>query len=137
MTNDEYTCLMIMAEGQNLIRMKDTRWYGALNALEAKGWCKPIGSENFVITEAGRAALGGHEETLDAEIRHTLVKQGELRQHQHAMQARMRDAISAVLAAARIAAMLTGDSEQTAVAKLTAELKARCEQALLQKEIEG
>ena len=137
MTNDEYTCLMIMSEGQNLIRMKNTRWYGALNSLEAKGWCKPIGNENFVITEQGLAALAGHEDTLNTQLRHELTAQSAIQEQRRALLAKMQDAVTAVLAAARIASLATGDSEPVAVTKLLAELKMRCEQALLQKEIEG
>ena len=135
MTNDEYTCLMIMAEGQNLIRMKDTRWYGALNQLEAKGWCKPIGNENFVITEAGRAALGGHEETLDGELRRTINKQGGLQEQQRAMHAKMQEAIAAVAAAVQIAVLTTGQPPKDCLNKVISEITLRARQALDTKEI--
>lgn len=125
MTNDEYTCLMIMAEGQNLIRMKDTRWYGALNSLETKGWCKPIGNENFVITEAGRAALAGHEETEDAILRKQLTIQGKIQENRQAVHAKMQEAIAALVSAVRIAALTTGESEKTCFNKLVAEIALR------------
>ncbi len=130
MTNDEYTCLMIMGEGQNLIRMRDTRWWGALNSLEAKGWCKPIGNENFVITEQGRAALAGHEETLDGELRRTLTVQSRIQENQRAMHAKMQEAIAALVSAAQIAALTTGESEGTCFNKLVAEITLRARDQL-------
>jgi len=130
MTNDEYTCLMIMAEGQNLIRMKDTRWYGALNALEAKGWCKPIGNENFVITEAGRAALAGHEETEDAILRRQLTIQGKIQENRQAVHAKMLEAIAALVSAAQISSLTTGESEKTCFNKLISEVTLRAREQL-------
>lgn len=130
LNNDEYTCLMIMAEGQNLIRMRNTRWFDAINTLEAKDFCKPIGNENFVITQRGTTALAGHEETLNGDLRKTIVAHGRVNEQRQAMHAKMQEALSAVLASVEIAALTTGKSKEFCLGEILHELKIRAEEKL-------
>ncbi len=130
MTDDEYTCLMIMAEGQNLIRMRDTRWFAPLNSLEAKGWCKPIGNENFVITQQGTAALAGHEETLEGGLRDLITIQGKTNSARQAVHSKMQEALGMIVDAARMSALTTGQSEKACCDQIIHELIVRSAEAL-------
>lgn len=130
LADDEYTCLMIMAEGQNLIRMRNTRWYDALNNLEAKDFCKPVGNENFVITQRATAALAGHEETLNGDLRKVIMAHGRINEQRQAMHAKMQEALSAVLAGVEIAALTTGKTKEFCLGELLHEIKIRAEEKL-------
>jgi len=130
MTEDEYACLMIMAEGQNLIRMRNTRWFAPLNSLEAKGWCKPIGNENFVITQQGMDALEGHEKTLDGDLRQAITKQGQVNSARQAVHSKMQDALALVVDASRMSALTTGQSEKHCLAQIINEITLRATEAL-------
>lgn len=130
LSDDEYSCLMIMATGQNLIRMRDTRWHAPLNSLEAKGFCKPIGNENFVITRDGHMALQGHQETLDGDLRNTITKHGQVQDARHAVHAKMQTALAAVVDGARMAALTTGAPEKSCLKDIMREIELRAGEAL-------
>ena len=130
LTDDEYSCLMIMAEGQNLIAMRDTRWYRPLMSLHAKDFCKGIGNENYVITQRGHAALAGHEESLNGELRQMITKHGQVQEHRQAVHAKMQEALAAVVAGARIAALTTGKSEMACLQEMIREIGLRGQEML-------
>lgn len=130
LTEDEHSCLLIMAEGQNLIAMQNTRWYAPLMSLHQKDFCKPIGNNNFVITQRGQAALQGHEETLSGELRRAVTKQGGLQEARQAVHAKMQTALAAVIDGARMAALTTGNSEAVCLKQIIQEVELRAGEAL-------
>lgn len=130
LTEDEYACLMIMAEGQNLIAMQNTRWYAPLMSLHQKDFCKPIGNNNYVITQRGQAALQGHEETMNGELRREVTRQGGLQESRQAVHAKMQTALGAVIDGARMAALTTGKSETTCLRQIIHEVELRATEAL-------
>jgi hypothetical protein len=130
LTEDEHACLMIMAEGQNLIAMQNTRWYAPLMSLHAKDFCKSIGNNNYVITQRGRAALAGHEESLDGDLRKAITAHGKIQQNRRAVHAKMQVALGAIIDAARMSALTTGSSEITCCDQILAELVARAREQL-------
>jgi hypothetical protein len=125
LTHDEYTCLMIMAEGQNLIAMKDTRWHAPLMSLHAKDFCKGVGNNNYVISERGRRAVEGHEETLSADIRQLVTKQRQVQESRQAVHAKMQTALAAIVEAAQMSALTTGNSETHCMGQIMQEIQAR------------
>lgn len=130
LTDDEYSCLMIMAEGQNLIAMRDTRWYASLMSLHAKDFCKGIGNENYVITERGRAALTGHEETLEGDLRQVITTHGQVQNARQAVHAKMQTALAALVDGARMAALTTGAPPVACLKDMLREVELRAGEAL-------
>lgn len=130
LSEDEHACLLIMAEGQNLIAMQSTRWYAPLMSLHQKDFCKPIGNNNYVITQRGRSALEGHEETLNGELRQTITKHGQIQESRQAVHAKMQTALGAVIDGARMAALTTGKSETTCLRQIIQEVELRATEAL-------
>lgn len=125
LSDDEYTCLMIMKDGENLIRMRDTRWYRPLCNLYERDLVKPIGNENFVITQKGTHALVEHEQGLDAGLRQTINAQGAINANRIEMHQKMHVAIDALSAAAAIASKTTGESKRDALRNIAHEVLER------------
>lgn len=132
LTDDEYTCLMIMKDGENLIRMRDTRWYRPLTDLDGRGLIKAIGNENFVITHKGLAALQDHEQMLHGEIQQRLGPATGLTATQRAIHRKMQDAITALVDAARAGANVTGETPVRELEKIGREVLTRALAALQQ-----
>lgn len=122
LTDDEYTCLLIMKDGENLIRMQNTRWYGSLNALHARDLVKPIGNENFVITQKGSHALVEQESGLDGELNALITGHIAVNNARVSMQTKMREAVDALAGAADIASRTTGESKKDALRKIAHEV---------------
>jgi len=125
LSDDEYTCLLIMKDGENLIRMRDTRWYRPLCDLYERGLVKPIGNENFVISQAGQHALVEHEHGLDAGLRHLINTQGAVNANRVEMYQKMHVAIDALSSAADIASKTTGESKRDALRNIAHEVLER------------
>lgn len=125
LTDDEYTCLMIMAEGQNLIAMQNTRWHDPLLSLAAKDFCKGIGNNNYVITQRGHHALQGHEESLTGDLRQVITKQGQINESRIAVHSKMQHALTEMVSAARMAALTTGKSEKSCFHDMMHEINLR------------
>lgn len=130
LTDDEYACLMIMAEGQNLIAMRDTRWYAPLMSLHAKDFCKGIGNSNYVITQRGQAAITGHEETLTGDLRQTITRHGQINESRQAVHAKMQTALAALVDASQMAALTTGNAPAACLIAIIDELRLRAGEAL-------
>lgn len=125
LSDDEYTCLMIMETGENLIRMRDTRWYGALGKLHEKGLAKPIGNENFVISQAGSLALVEHERQLDGALDTAVRGHIAANNARVMMLEKMRTAVDALSESAEIASRTTGESKRDALRKIAHEVLER------------
>lgn len=125
LSEDEFTCLMIMREGENLIRMKDTRWYRPLTALHERGLVKPIGNENFVITQQGVYELTAHESGEDAMLRQMINRQGAINANRLQVHEKMQSAVQLLGDAARLSAATTGDSPKDALRKIAHEVLER------------
>lgn len=125
LTEDEFTCLLIMREGENLIRMKDTRWYRPLNSLHERGLVKPIGSENYVISQQGLYELTAHESGEDAMLRQMINRQGAVNQARLEVHEKMHAAIAALSEAANLSARATGDNPKDALRKIAHEVLER------------
>lgn len=130
LTEDEHACLMIMAEGQNLIAMRDTRWYAPLMSLHAKDFCKGIGNNNYVITQRGQHALQGHEETLNGDLRTMITKQGQINENRIAVHAKMQTVLQGLVSAAQMSALVTGQSEASCLKQIMQEIELRATEAL-------
>ena len=55
MTDDEYTVLMIAAEGESMIPIG--RWEEPIRTLTLAGLMRKLDQVNYVITQAGRCAM--------------------------------------------------------------------------------
>lgn len=130
LTDDEYSCLMIMAQGQNLIAMRDTRWYAPLMSLHAKDYCKGIGNNNYIITQRGQQALDGHEQTLNGELRQMITKHGQIQESRQAVHSKMQVARNALVEGARMAALTTGKSETACLRDMVNEVSLRAQEML-------
>lgn len=125
LTDDEYTCLLIMRDGENLIRMRETRWYAPLCSLHEKDLVKPIGNENFVITQKGSRALVEHEKGLDGVFTQVVHAHVAVNNARVAMLEKMRTAVDSLSDAAEIAARTTGGSRRDALRKIAHEVLER------------
>lgn len=125
LTDDEYTCLLIMKDGENLIRMRDTRWYAPLGKLHEKGFAKPIGGNNFVISQAGVHALVEHEQGLDGVLTQTIHAHIAVNNARVTMLDQMRTAVDCLSTAAEIASKTTGESKREALRKIAHEVLER------------
>lgn len=130
LTEDEYSCLMIMAEGQNLIAMRDTRWHAPLMSLHAKDFCKPIGNNNYVITQRGQQALAGHEESLNGELRQLITKHGQVQESRQLVHSKMQAALAAIVEGARMSALTTGSTEAACLKQIMQEIELRAGEML-------
>src|ERR1700722_17335069 len=72
LTDDEFTLLEIASHGESMIPIG--RWERPLKSLAKKGLMFANDSVNYVITEAGRTALGGHKQEVDTDWAHSFVK---------------------------------------------------------------
>ena len=70
LTDDEYSVLMIAAEGQSL--MPIGRWEKPVERLVSRGLLHSHDRFNNVITPMGRAALAGHEAQVDLGIKQAI-----------------------------------------------------------------
>lgn len=127
LSEDEFTCLMIMREGQNLISMKDTRWYRSINSLHERGLCKPLdgSANNFVITQKGIHELTAHEQGEDAMLRQMINHQGAVNAARLEVHGKMQSAIQLLADAARISSAATGDAPKDALRKIAHEVLER------------
>lgn len=125
LSDDEYTCLLIMKDGENLIRMRDTRWYRPLCDLYERGLVKPIGNENFVITQKGTHALVEHEEGLDGALTKTINAHIAVNNARVHMMEHMRSAVESLRCAAEVASRTTGESKRDALRNIAHEVLER------------
>jgi hypothetical protein len=125
LSDDEYTCLLIMKDGENLIRMRDTRWFAPLGNLYERDLVKPIGNENFVITQKGIHALVEHDKGLDAGLRQMINAQGAVNANRTTIHEKMHVAIDALSAAADLASKTTGESKRDALRNIVHEVLER------------
>lgn len=125
LTDDEYTCLLIMKDGENLIRMRDTRWYAPLGSLHERGLVKPIGNENYIISQLGLAAAVEHERGLDSALDTTIRKHIEVNNTRVHMLDHMRSAVESLRCAAECASRATGQSKKDALRNIAHEVLER------------
>jgi hypothetical protein len=130
LTDDEYSCLMIMQNGMNLIRMRNDRWHVSLTSLYSKSLIKPIGNENFVINDAGLQALAAHEKFLDADLGKTIEAHASITNRRQHVLTKMNEAQLALVEASRLAAQTTGESPASALRKCIAEVSLRAQEML-------
>src|SRR5580700_280393 len=71
-SDDEFTCLEIMSRGEAMLAI--SRWERPLKNLAAKGMADPQDGFNYIITEKGRAALGGHKQEVDTDWANSFIK---------------------------------------------------------------
>lgn len=138
LTEDEYTCLMILNEGGPLIYMKDTRWASPLDSLEAKQYAAvgghlfaQTGNKNFKITAMGKRALADHEKGHDEGLAALIERTGDISRLQASMREKMMQAGALLVEAARLGAKATSQSEFHAFSQILDEIKRRAKQDLL------
>lgn len=125
LTDDEYTCLLIMKDGENLIRMHDTRWYASLGSLHERDLVKPIGNDNFVITQKGIHALVQHDQALDGAFTDVVRAHVAVNNARVLMLDQMKAAVDSLSSAAEIASKTTGESKRDALRKIAHEVLER------------
>lgn len=138
LTEDEYTCLMILNQGGPLIYMKDTRWALSLVSLEAKQYAevdanltRQTGNKNFKITAMGKRALVDHEKGHDEVFAALINRTGDISRLQASMREKMMQAGALLVEAARLGAKVTGQSEAHAMQQILDEITSRAKQDLL------
>jgi hypothetical protein len=72
LTDDEFTLLEIMSRGEAMMAIG--RWERPLKSLAQKGMADPQDGFNYIITSAGRTALGGHKQEVDTDWANSFVK---------------------------------------------------------------
>ena len=70
LTDDEYTVLMIAAEGEILAPIG--RWERPIKALHARGLMQMFNAWNYGITEAGITVLAEREKGVDEDLKQVL-----------------------------------------------------------------
>jgi hypothetical protein len=110
LTQDEYTVLMIMAEGASL--SATGRWEKPLDALVARGLAERHDKFNNVITAAGRMALD-ERETHDATA--VLANASQVTGAHEIALANVEQAAKNLAVAARLSAPVTGDDVDTSL----------------------
>lgn len=138
LTEDEYTCLMILNEGGPLIYMKDTRWASSLVSLEAKEYAvadanlsRDTGNKNFKITAMGKRALADHEKGHDEALAALVNRTADISRLKATMREKMMQAGTLLVEAARLGAKATGQSEAHAMQQILDEIASRAKQDLL------
>ena len=71
MTDDEYTVLMIAAEGESMIPIG--RWEEPIRTLTLAGLMRKLDQVNYVITQAGRCAMVDEESQRDGALKKVLT----------------------------------------------------------------
>lgn len=137
LTEDEYTCLMILNEGGPLIYMKDTRWGPSLLSLADKGYAeidhdlsRQTGNKNYRLTAMGRRALADREGSEEGMLRSMITQHGRINDARGAIHTLMTDARGKIVDAARKSSEVTGDSPTNCLRKILAELTLRCQEDL-------
>lgn len=125
LTEDEFTCLKIMEHGENLIRMRDTRWYRPLCSLHERDLIKPIGNENFVITQKGLQELIAHESGEDALLHEMINRQGQINQNRLDVHEKMHAAVKLLSDAAQLSAATTGKTPKDCLRNIAHEVLER------------
>jgi hypothetical protein len=110
LTQDEFTCLMIMAEGASLAAIG--RWEKPLDCLVERGLASRHDKFNNAITPAGRMALD-ERETGDAKA--VLANAAQVTAAHEVALANVEQAAKNLAAAARATAPVTGDDPNTAL----------------------
>jgi hypothetical protein len=72
LTDDEFTLLEIMSRGEAMMAIG--RWERPLKHLVVKGMADPQDGFNYIITEKGREALGGHKQEVDTDWAQSFIK---------------------------------------------------------------
>lgn len=72
LTNDEYTLLMLAAQGQSLISIG--RWEPSIEHLVAINYLHQLDKHNNVITDLGRIAMEHHQDEVDTDMAKAMIK---------------------------------------------------------------
>lgn len=125
--DDEYTCLMIMAQGESLAAIG--RWEKACCSLVEKGLAIRHDKFNHSITDAGRQACGEREQADDDALRR-LVPQIKIAQD--SARGHVEAAAQHLARAALASAPVTGDAPETALVAWNLEVLKRARELLRQ-----
>lgn len=108
LTDDEFTVLMIAAEGQSM--MPIGRWQVSVESLSARGLLAGPDKFNQMITPAGREALKERDKEDDADYRQILELGSKVANGHQQYQQFIEQAAQALANAIKIATTVTGDS---------------------------
>ena len=107
-TNDEFTVLMIAAEGESMIPIG--RWKAPILALTERGLMQRNGESNYGITLAGREACAERDREDDTSLRQLLESNNAFATARASAQQMVEQAAQNLVAAARESAKVTGDA---------------------------
>lgn len=112
-TDDEYTVLMIAAQGECMIPIG--RWEVSIKNLHARGLMRKIDDVNYVITQAGRDAAEQREHGDDNLLRDVFKQAGNVSAARNDAAAQIEQAAKHLAEAARLSAKATGATPESAV----------------------
>lgn len=127
-TDDEFTVLMIAAEGESM--MPIGRWEKPVISLVAKGLMKSNDKFNNVITDAGREAIKQRDKDDDKVYRDILVKSGQIADARNHAAGAVEEAARHLVSAVKASSMATGHASSHALDEWMRVLKDRCKELL-------
>lgn len=107
LTQDEYTCLLIAAQGEYLAPIG--RWEKSIQSLTAKGLMFRGDAVNYGITQEGRSAVAAAERDDDRALTEVLQKVQGAAQTQKTIQDFAEQAAHLLADGAKASSAITGD----------------------------
>lgn len=113
LTDDEYTVLLIAAQGEHMIPIG--RWETPIKNLHARSLMRKIDDVNYVITQSGRDAAETREHADDNLLRDVFKQAGNVAVARNNAASHIEFAARHLADAAKISAATTGDSPEAAI----------------------
>lgn len=126
-TDDEYTVLMIMDQGESLAAIG--RWEKPLDALVERGLARRLDKFNNIITTEGKKALGAREKGDEAALKQLIP---QINSAQTQARSHVEAAAQHLARAAQVSAPVTGDDPNTALLSWNIECLKRARELLRQ-----
>lgn len=132
LTEDEATVLEIAAKGMPMIAMRDGRWRDPIRSLVRRGFLKDETGDMFncVITDAGRAAMGGQEAEDDRAIGRSIDRMREMAIAQKSIQEMAEQCAQVLVKIAEASSVVTGDAKELAARNWSKVILDRCKELL-------
>lgn len=112
LTDDEFTILMIAAQGEYLAPIG--RWQEPILSAASRGLLKKLNDVNYVITDAGKQAIKERDQQDDQALRGAYLgvakKMDTAATTQASIQEFIRQAADLLAQAARASSLVTGDA---------------------------
>lgn len=123
LSDDEYACLMIAAEGGWLAPIG--RWEKPVLRMAQLGLMFKHDAVNYGITPAGREAIANREKADDQRLGQALTNLGRAQEVQGSIQDFAEQAAQLLAQAARTSSLVTGDTSRIAMLRWIEVIKRR------------